>query len=177
MKRLWDYFISDSQQCSAAAPNRLFTNYSGGIIHCELLGFRERVLILRRSSFFVAFPPLCWGEALCERLIRSRTQRSKVLKLPSNLWRIHTGRGFASWLFMFAFQNWITKCVGKWPLIVLYGVRVISAVVSCFPACPQEVIMKPSPCLPCSILQARRKTGTQRPLITSLIWTAAGVGR
>lgn len=81
----------------------------------------------------------------------------------------YTGRVFAFWLFMF--KSWIPKCIVQWPLMVLYGVHVISAILS---ACLQEATRKPSPCLPCSILQAQRKAGTQRPLITSLIWTAAG---
>lgn len=47
-------FISDSQQHSAAAPNRLFANYSENIIHRDLPGFCERALdITERIVFFL----------------------------------------------------------------------------------------------------------------------------
>lgn len=60
-------------------------------------------------------------------------------------------------LYMVLFFLKESKAVVWWSLIVLHVIR---AVVSCLSARLQEVIMKPSLCLPCSILQAQSKTGT-----------------
>ena len=57
-------FISDSQQRSAAAPNRLFANYSVNIIHYDLHGFCEGALDITEHIFFLLF--LFFAEAkLC----------------------------------------------------------------------------------------------------------------
>ncbi len=63
-------FISDSQQRSAAAPNRLLANYSPNIIHYDLLRFCERASDI--TQFFLLF--VFFAEAkLCVCLIQSRT--------------------------------------------------------------------------------------------------------
>lgn len=49
-------FISDSQQRSAAAPNRLLANYSLNIIHYDPLRFCERASDITQ---YFAFPLLC----------------------------------------------------------------------------------------------------------------------
>lgn len=56
-------FISGSQQHSAAAPNRLFANYSANITRYDLPGFCERALDI--TPTFIFSPLLCRGKALC----------------------------------------------------------------------------------------------------------------
>lgn len=51
-------FISDSQQRSATAPNRLSTNYSENIAHYDVPRLCERASDITGGAFFFFFPML-----------------------------------------------------------------------------------------------------------------------
>lgn len=147
-------FISDSQQRSAAAPKRLFANYSVNIIHYDLLRFCDSDIT---ESIFCFSPSLLlrWGKALyLFDFVKGITLSSIEVTEQSELLSHREG---ACFLAVYVKKKRITKSVVQWPLIVLYGVHVISAVVGYLSAYLQEVMRKPSPCLPCSILQAQRQ--------------------
>lgn len=89
-------FISDSQQRSAAATNRLSTNYSENIAHYDVPWLCERASdIITQGDLFIYFSCCLFSlSVLCQG------QNTQALKLLSNLRWTYTGRVSAFSLFM-----------------------------------------------------------------------------
>lgn len=70
-------FISDSQQRSAAAPNRLSTNYSENIAHYDVPWLCERASDITQGAFyFIIFFSLCCFSLFAYVKDKTRKHRS-----------------------------------------------------------------------------------------------------
>lgn len=120
-------FISGSQQCSAAAPNRLFANYSVNVIHYDLPSSVSESLRFEHTAEYFVFLFFCWGEAFWVFDMVKDIPLSSIYATEQSETDLHW-EGVCFLAIMF---SKIPEPNVQWPLIVLCGVHVISGVVSC----------------------------------------------
>lgn len=135
-------FISDSQQRSAAAPNRLSANYSENIAHYDVPWLCERASdIITQGAFFLYFS--CCFFSFC---VVSRTKHASTEVTKQSEVDLHKeGVCFlAIYVEKTESQN------------LLFGGLYLLCDWCCLSACFQEVMRKPFCCLPFSKRQERQ---------------------